>query len=168
MEPEPRRRAHPALRFLRGLALALPLSALAACSLVMQEPEVRVTRVGLAEMGLRGGAVEVVLQVANPNGFALETRSFRYGLFFPETTVEGDTAWIPLVEEVSRDTVRIEARDTVEVPVRVPFDLASVGSAAGRLLRQGELEYRFSGALRLQTPVGGVDVPFERRGTFRP
>lgn len=150
------------------LLLALLAPVLSGCSLVMQEPEVRVARVGLAELGLRGGAVEVLLEVANPNGFALETRAFRYALAVPDVTLDGDTAWVPLVDEESRDTVRVEARDTVSLPVRIPFDLATVGAAAGRLLRDGELGYRFTGALRLQTPLGGVDVPFERRGTFRP
>ena len=62
----------------------------------------------------------------------------------------------------------VPARDTARVPLRVPFDLGAVGAAAGRLLREGELEYRFNGALRLRTPVGGVEVPFDERGTLRP
>lgn len=160
----------PARRPLLVLGLVLlAAAAVGGCSLVFERPSVRVARVAVPSLSLTGGTLEVLLEVDNPNGYDLETRSFRYALAFPEPgTAAGDTTWIPLVEEHSRDTVRIPARDTVTFPVRVPFDLTTLGTAAGRLLREGELGYRFNGALRLQTPVGGVDVPFDERGTFRP
>lgn len=146
----------------------LALAGLAGCSLVMERPTVRVARVSLGSLGLTGGTLEVALEVENPNGFDLETRYFRYGLAFSETGGGPDTTWIPLVQEESRDTVRVPARETATLPVRVPFDLRTMGAAFGRLLREGELDYRFNGTLRLETPVGGVDVPFDERGIFRP
>lgn len=153
----------------RGLALlALSVLLLTACTLAIREPEVRVARVGLTALGFTGGTVEIVLEVSNPNGFDLEARSFRYALAFPEPAPDGDTTWIPLTEEERRDTVLVPAGDTAFVPVRLPFELETVGLAAGRLLRRGELGYRFSGTVRLQTPLGGVDVPFERRGSIEP
>lgn len=152
----------------RLVLLALSLLLLAGCSLAIREPEVRVARVGLTSLGFTGGTVEVVLQVSNPNGFDLEARAFRYALAFPEPAPDGDTTWVPLTEEERRDTVLVPARDTAFVPLRLPFELQTVGLAAGRLLRQGELGYRFSGTVRLQTPLGGVEVPFERRGSIAP
>jgi len=54
------------------------------------------------------------------------------------------------------------------VEITVPFEAASVTAALARLLRQGELEYRFSGELLAGTPLGEKRIPFDQRGLFRP
>ena len=43
--------------------------------------------------------------------------------------------------------------DETQEDLRTDLSLATLGTAAGRLLREGELGYRFSGALRLQTSL---------------
>ncbi len=142
---------------------------LSACSAFYDRPTVRVARVSLASLSLTGGGtVEVDLEVANPNGFDLETRGYEYVFAYPDTDPDGDTLWIPLVREDRERTVVLAAEDTTRLTLDVPFDLETVGRAAGRLLRDGALDYRFNGAVRLRTPVGGLEVPFDERGTLRP
>jgi len=151
-----------------ALVLASAAGLLAgACSLAFQQPSVRVAEVRLAAMALDGGALSVRLEVDNPNGYALESRSFRYALAFADGS-SGDPEWSTLAEGRLADTVRVPARGTGAAQITVPFQLASVGTALGRLLRQGELEYRFSGELLAGTPIGDKRIPFDQRGFFRP
>jgi LEA14-like dessication related protein len=155
------------------LALTLPMAlGLVGCSLVFKRPTVRVGEVRLESMNLGGGTLAVILNIENPNRFALESQDFRYALsFLNERGAASDPAsesWIRLAEGQMAEPVKIPAHQNGSVTLHVPFDLATVGLAAGRLLRQGALEYRFSGELRFHTPVGGKRLPFDERGTFRP
>jgi len=155
--------------------VAIMAAALAgtACSMVFQRPTLRVAEVRLASMDLRGGTLAVTLQVDNPNRFSLEGQDFSYRLFFldapPGDTSSGSQdAWVKLADGRLSEPTSVPAHGTGTVTVDVPFDFASVGLAAGRLLRQGELEYRFSGELLFHTPLGGRTLPFDERGRFRP
>jgi LEA14-like dessication related protein len=128
---------------------------------------VTVAEVRLASMNLSGGTLVVSLEVENPNRYALESQDFRYALSF-ERGEAGSESWVTLAEGRVPEVVRIPARDRGVVTVSVPFDVASVGSAMGLLLRRGELEYRFSGELRAGTPLGAKRIPFDQKGLFRP
>jgi LEA14-like dessication related protein len=156
-------------------ALAIVAMALTgtACSLVFQRPTVRVAEVRLASMDLRGGTLAVTLQIDNPNRFSLEGQDFSYRLSFldaspADTSAGGEDAWVRLADGHLSEPTSVPAHGTGTVTVNVPFDFSSVGLAAGRLLRQGELEYRFSGDLLFHTPLGGKRLPFDERGRFRP
>jgi LEA14-like dessication related protein len=156
-----------------GVAVTAVALAGTACSLVFQRPTLRVADVRLASMDLRGGTLAVALQIDNPNRFSLESQDFSYRLFFldaapGDTSAGGQDAWVKLADGRLSEPTSVPAHGTGTVTVNVPFDFASVGLAAGRLLRQGELEYRFSGELLFHTPLGGKRLPFDERGRFRP
>lgn len=143
------------------------MAAVTGCSLAFKAPTVSVADVRLASMSLTQGRLAVSLEVSNPNRYALESQDFQYTLSFADG--DGDqTRWVLLAEDHMADTVRVEGGETARVRVDVPFDVASAGVAVARLLRQGQLEYRFSGVLQAGTPVGVRRVPFDQRGHFRP
>lgn len=150
----------------RASALAL-LLLVSGCALAYEKPTVTVAQVRLASLGLAGGELAVSLEVENPNRYALESRDFRYALAFAEGGSDAP-AWRTLVEGRLDQVVRVPARDVMPLEVTVPFDAASVGAALARLLRQGELEYRFTGELLAGTPLGERRIPFDQRGHFRP
>ena len=151
----------------RVAAVFVASMVVAGCGLAFKQPTVTVAEVRLAAVNLTGGSVLVQLDVVNPNRYALASEDFRYALSFGSG--EGETArWNTLAEGHLPDTVRIPAGETGRVEVVVPFDLAAVGAALGRLLGQGVLEYRFSGELRAGTPLGTRRIPFDQRGTLRP
>lgn len=137
------------------------------CALVFKQPTVSVGEVRLASLALTGGTVMVQLDVSNPNRYALESQSLRYTLAFASGEGE-EGGWTKLSEGELADTLRVPAHGTTRVEAVVPFDLAAVGAALARLLRQGELEYRFSGELRAGTPLGRRGIPFDERGRIRP
>jgi LEA14-like dessication related protein len=147
-----------------GVALAAALC-VAACALVFRQPTVRVANVRVGSMSFQGGSMIVRVEVENPNGYALEAERFRYTLSFRRA--EPDT-WVALAEGGLPERIRFEGHDTTAVDVEVPFRLSALGSALDQLLRRGELDYRFTGELGVNTPLGGRQIPFDERGVFRP
>ena len=155
----------------RGAGLVLLLlvvTSLTGCSLIIKEPVVRVTDVQAASIGLSGGTLKVIVELENPNRFALKGNAFNYRLELAQEAGVEATTWLTLFDGEREGVVEVPSHETARVEVEVPFEYASVGVVIGRLLRQGELEYRFSGSLEFRTPIGGVGVPFDERGTFRP
>ena len=148
------------------LILCAALVPLHGCVLSFKAPTVRVAEVRLTSLTFTGGALAVTLEVENPNRFALESEDFRYALAFSEGTGP-DVRWITLAEGQVPEPVKISGQDKGTVTVDVPFDMASVGVALGRLLRSGELEYRFTGEIRAHTPLGSRRIPIDQRGLFR-
>lgn len=155
------------MRVERSGAQAFLLLALSACGLAFQEPTVKVAMVRLVALGLQGGTLEVGVQVHNPNRYSLTAEHLTYRLSFLDNAGD-DPDWLSLAEGDVAEPVRVEAGQTATSMVEVPFDFASVGAALGRLLRRGELEYRFTGVLTARTPVGRMRVTFDERGVFRP
>jgi LEA14-like dessication related protein len=151
----------------RLAAIAVVCATVQGCALAFTPPTVRVAEVRLTSLTFTGGAVQVDLEVENPNRFALESQDFRYSLSFAQGAGAG-AEWVTLAEGRAADALRVPARDKGTVTVVVPFDLASVGAALGRLLRSGELEYRFTGEILARTPLGSRRIPIDQRGLFRP
>jgi len=157
------------MRHLALFALSLMVfMSLTGCSLIIDEPVVRVTDVQAASIGLSGGTLRVVLDLENPNRFGLKSEAFTYSLDLAEDSGVETTTWRGLVDGTHADVVALPAQGSTRVEVEVPFEYSSVGVVVARLLRQGELEYRFSGSFQFRMPIGGVHVPFDERGTFRP
>jgi LEA14-like dessication related protein len=143
----------------------LALLALPGCGLAFQEPTVKVAEMRQAAVGLQGGTLDVGVQVYNPNRYALTAEDLTYRLSFLDDAGD-DPGWLALADGDMAAPVRVEAGETGTVIVEVPFDFASLGAALGRLLRRGELEYRFTGALTVRAPVGRMRVAFDERGIF--
>lgn len=148
--------------------LLLAVAALTGCSLIIQEPMVRVAEVCAASLGLTGGTLRVVVEVENPNSFGLKSELFTFRLELAEEPGVETTTWRTLFDGEHPGMVQIPSQESTRIELEVPFQYSSVGMVVGRLLRQGELEYRFSGSLQFSLPVGHVLVPFDERGTFRP
>jgi len=158
-------RARPASRRVRA-ACVLALALGAGGCLSFKRPGLSVTEVRLASIGLTGGTVGVTLAVDNPNDYKLESEGFRYTLQFADDS-DGDRAWVTLADASEDRRVSLPAGDTTSVELDVPFQMGPLGSALARLLRSGELEYRFTGELQVTSPRR-ARVPFDRRGVFRP
>jgi len=148
-----------------GRAALLVVLAGSGC-LTLERPTLRVAEVRLAALGLQGGTMAVTLHIDNPNDYTLESQGFQYRLAFSDDA-DGKGGWVTLAEGRDDQKVSVPARDTASVDLDVPFDLAPLGSALQRLLSRGELEYRFTGELRVTRPRS-VRVPFDERGVFRP
>lgn len=144
---------------LRGAAGLLVLgAALAGCAAVgnaLRNPEVELEQVVVRDVGVRGGSLDLLVGVENPNAFDLRGTEVELG-FDVEGSHVGD------VRYADDFSVNSGGRTTLTLPLR--FEWAGVGSALRTALSQGDIPYEMKGQIRLQTPWGAQSVPFTREG----
>lgn len=156
------------LRRALGALVALGLVGVvtASCALFVRSPEVAIADVRVVGLGITGGTAEVLLQVDNPNRFALEVREFRYLL---EVTDPGaPERWDTLAVGVSADTVQLPGRQVTVVPLRIPFRYQALGTALRAWSGGGEVPYRIEGEVRARGAGIQRDLPFRSRGALVP
>jgi LEA14-like dessication related protein len=137
------------------LGIALLLGGCAGLGDLFKEPTFRLDRVALRDVGLRGGALDLVIAVDNPNQFDLHGTSLTVG-FDVEQSHLGD------VRLTNDFAVTKGGVTTLTLPLG--FEWAGVGSAVRAALSSGEIPYSMKGQARLQTPFGQYDVPFQSDG----
>lgn len=150
----------------RAALLLLAVLVLSSCgSFGFRQPEVTLDGVQLGGLGLRGGTLLVNLRVVNPNRFALNAQQLRYDLFLGDSEEAGDTTWIDFASGTYTEPFSVAARDTATVQIPVEFTYSGLGGAASSILRSGSFDYRASGTVDVQTPLGTRTVPFRKKGT---
>ena len=137
------------------LGIALALGGCAGLGDLFKEPTFRLDRVVVRDFGLRGGALDLVVGVDNPNQFDLHGTSLTVG-FDVEQSHLGD------VRLTNDFAVTKGSVTTLTLPLA--FEWAGVGSAVRAALGSGEVPYTMKGQARLQTPFGQYDVPFQSDG----
>lgn len=144
---------------LRGAGALLFLWVLSGCASVVRAPEVVILDVRLASLGLSGGAAALVLEIDNPNRFALQMDGLSYRI-----QISGGSntpSWETLAEGRIEQQVRIEGRDATQVTVEVPFRYSAIGTALGALVQGRGVPYRLEGE------VLGRGLGVNRSLTFR-
>lgn len=124
---------------------------------VFREPIVRFGAVNIKGLGLTGGALDVVLNVYNPNGFDLNATRLTYRLMVDDKdlgTGALDRAF------------RVRDGDSTTVTIPVDFSYSGLGAAGRQLLSTGSVNYRVIGDLTLDTPLGSFTRPYDQRGRF--
>ena len=144
---------------LGGVAGTVMLTAaLAGCAAVgnaLRDPEIRLERVLVRDVDVRGGNLGLQLGFENPNPFDLRGTEIALG-FDVEGSHVGDVRYA--------DDFSLErgGRTTLTLPLR--FEWAGVGSALKVALSSGEIPYEMKGQLTIQTPWGAQSVPFSGEG----
>lgn len=156
--------ARPAGRRVAVLAVLALATAAAACASRVQHPDVRLTGVRLASLGVRGGVVDVELEVHNPNRFAVRAAGLTYDLDFEDTSAGG---WLDVAEGRAERNLRVGGGETVSVVIPVEFDYGGLGGAIRELLARGQFDYRVSGTVAVESPVAR-DFEYRQRGTVTP
>jgi LEA14-like dessication related protein len=137
------------------LGTALALGGCAGLGDLFKNPTFRLDRVVVRDLGLRGGALDLVIGVDNPNQFDLHGTSLTVG-FDVEQSHLGD------VRLTNDFAVTKGSVTTLTLPLA--FEWAGVGNAVRAALGSGEVPYTMKGQARLQTPFGQYDVPFQSDG----
>jgi LEA14-like dessication related protein len=141
---------------------ALLTSLLAGCFASFERPEVRLQGVRVGGIGLRGGTLNVQLQVVNPNRFALRADELTYDL---ELAGDGSGPdWLRLAEGTFAERIEVPGRDSALVEIPITFGYENLGGAFRAVLDRGTLEYRVRGSVRVTDPVGRT-IPYRHEGT---
>ena len=137
------------------VVLGLALAGCAAVGNALRDPEVRLERVAVRDVGVRGGDLELQLGFENPNPFDLRGTAIALG-FDVEGSHVGD------VRYAGDFSLERGGRTSLTLPLR--FEWAGVGSALRVALNSGEIPYEMKGQLTIQTPWGAQSVPFTTEG----
>ena len=144
-----------------ALTAAITLSA---CSGIAERaftrPVLAVRGVKLRSVGITGGSIEATLTITNPNPYPLPVQRATYLFALADSTEVG--------RGVTAAPFTIPARDStvLQLPVDVSWD--GLRAAARDAARDGTVDYRLSGVVTLDTPLGDPDVSFESTGRFTP
>jgi LEA14-like dessication related protein len=137
------------------LVVAAGLIGCAGLGNTLKDPDVRLERVIVRDVGVRGGNLDLLVGLDNPNPFDLRGTEIELG-FDVEGSHVGDV-------RVGQDfSVERGGQTTLTLPLR--FEWAGVGSALRSVLSHGEIPYQMKGQIKLQTPWGAHSVPFTREG----
>jgi LEA14-like dessication related protein len=146
------------MRLAIALALVGSAAALGGCSGlndIFKEPAFRLQRVVVHNIGLQGGALDLIVGVNNPNQFDLHGTGLEAGFDVGQSHL----GTVRLTDDFAVTKARVT---TLTLPLT--FQWAGVGNAVRSALESGEIPYTMKGQARLETPFGGYDVPFESEG----
>lgn len=146
------------MRLAIALALVGSAPALGGCSGLndlFKEPAFRLERVVVRNIGLQGGALDLIVGVDNPNQFDLHGTGLEAGFDVGQSHL----GTVRLTDDFAVFKARVT---TLTLPLT--FQWAGVGNAVRSALASGEIPYTMKGQARLETPFGGYDVPFEGEG----
>ena len=134
----------------------------AACSpgqlapLAVIKPTVQLRQLGLRDVGLTGGTLDVVLAFYNPNQFNIRGTRLRAGVDV-EGTHFGDAELAGPLTIVGRDTTLVTAPLT--------FQWKGLGAAARSIVNSGAVNYQLNGTVSVDTPIGQpLSVAFSGQG----
>ncbi len=137
------------------LGSALALGGCAGLNDLFKEPTFRLERVVVHDVGLQGGALDLIVGVDNPNQFDLHGTGLEAGF-------EVQQSHLGTVRLTDDFAVTKAGLTTLTLPLS--FQWAGVGNAVRSALESGEIPYTMKGQARLETPFGQYDVPFEGQG----
>ena len=144
---------------LRGAAgLLVLVAALGGCAGLgnaLKDPDIRLERVIVRNLDLRGGSLDLGVEIDNPNPFDLLGTELELGFDVEESHV-GDLRY--------SDDFSVDKGVQTKLTLPLRFQWEGVGSALRTALSRGEIPYMMKGQIRLQTPWGAHSVPFTREG----
>lgn len=129
-----------------------------AVSRVFAQPTVAFRGVDVGTIGITGGALDVVLRVANPNPYQLSARRVTYRLLAGDSTEVGRGA--------TTEPVVVAAHDSALVHLPLDVTWRGLRDVGRRALADGTVSYRIVGEIEADTPVGAHTFPFDQRGRF--
>ena len=144
-----------------GLAVVLALgAATAGCSAFRgswKEPVVTFRDLKLVGVGTSGGSLEIQLSVYNPNSFRLDGTRLTYNLAVDSIAVGNG---------VLDQAFTVQEDDSTIVRLPVSFTYAGLGAAGRQLMQTGAVNYRVTGDITVDTPIGKRTRAYDRTGRF--
>ncbi|MBJ6726930.1 LEA type 2 family protein [Geomesophilobacter sediminis] len=138
--------------------LLVVVTLLPGCTSFVKQPVVTVKDVKMVGVDAGGAQMELNLVVENENGYNIRLLGYSYDL---------EVSGIPLTKGGARDEVTFAPKEATEfnIPVRIAY-----GDLISLLQRDPDpdhVPYRLRAGLDLDTPVGHMTVPIDRKGTYR-
>ena len=143
-------------------SMVLTLTVLAGgCIGRVKQPEVTLTSVDVAGIGLKGASLVANLEIKNPNDLTIQSDSIQYQLF--ANTSAGTASWTPVFSRTYGVPITLKSGGTTKVQVPVDFDYASIQGPLRAIMDRGTFNYRMQGRVYLSEPLKRV-LPFDKTG----
>ncbi|MGQ0640007.1 MAG: LEA type 2 family protein [Gemmatimonadaceae bacterium] len=139
------------------VALGMASAACAAFRGSWKEPVVTFRDLKLTGVGTSGGSLEIQLSVYNPNSFRLDGTRLTYNLAVDS---------IPLGNGVLDQAFTVQENDSTIVRLPLSFTYAGLGAAGRQLMQTGAVNYRVTGDVTVNTPIGSRTRAYDRTGRF--
>ena len=143
-----------------ALVALFALSALGCASLARRAfdtPIVTLKDVQVKAIGLTGGAVDLVLEVNNPNEYRLDAKSVTYTLVVDSTTIASGQI---------TQLVTLPPKQRSEVRLPVSIGVKELMGAARVMSKSGTVTYHVIGEVTVATPFGSITRPYDSVGQF--
>jgi len=143
------------LRLARATAAVFLLAAPACAPFARQAfrtPTVVLQDVRIRALGLEGGALDLVLDVYNPNEYRIDATRLTY-------TLIADTALVATGAVARRVTLNTRSHNDVTLPVT--FTFKELLNAADVMLRTGAIDYTVKGEVTVDSPFGSITRPYQ-------
>jgi LEA14-like dessication related protein len=141
---------------LAATALLMCLFTVTSCSEI-EEPVVTMTGVDFRGVSTEGIALDLLLDVENPNGFGVNIGELEYTVLLDNMKVATGTQSDPVV---------VPADGTVEVAIPFTIVWSGVDKGLKKLLDGEEHEWRLKGSVRLSKGAMSRFFRFSEVGTF--
>ena len=138
---------------------------LAGCVGRVRQPEVELTAVRLNGLGLRGGSLVAELEIKNPNGFEVETRSITYDLQVSDRDSTNRETWVQFAKGTVDDNIKVGDHGTTKVQIPIDFNYNAVGGAIRSIMDRGTFNYRVEGVVSLREPMSR-NIPYRHAGNI--
>ncbi|WP_291516671.1 LEA type 2 family protein [Bdellovibrio sp. ArHS] len=138
------------------LLVALFLTALSACSGkgllgLAEKPEAKLQSVYAKDTNLSGTTLVFVVNVQNPNRFAIEVEEVAYKVYI------GDKQ---LTTAKTNSAIKIPAAQDANIELPLPVKYGDLMGHLGSILTQGELPYKIEGDAKFSFAT----IPFTKEG----
>ena len=149
------------LSYRTTLVVALLASGMTACIGRVKKPEVELTAVRVAGVGLKGATLIADLDINNQNDFNIETDSIAYELFASTSADNGN--WSQVLKRTYTQRIQIGRENSSKVEIPIEFNYADLAGAARSILDRGTFNYQLRGNVYLREPAHRT-LPFTKTG----
>jgi LEA14-like dessication related protein len=149
------------LSIFAGPIRLLPVAALlffcAACTMFVKEPEVKLQRLNVIGVDTKGADLELFLNVNNPNSFSVAMTGYSYDL---------QVMALPVAKGGSRNKVEFRGKTDTDIRLPVRVEYGTLWEILKRRPDPDKVPYHLQAGFELDTPVGEMLVPLDRKETF--
>lgn len=143
--------------------MAVLAAATAGCVGKVRQPEVTLAGVRVGGIGLRGGTILAVIEIKNPNGFAIETDSITYDMEASEPNASGN--WTRVTQGTYAQRIAVPDGGQTQVEVPIEFNYTSLSGAMRGIIDKGTFNYRVHGNVYVREPLRRT-IPFSKSGNL--
>lgn len=138
-----------------GLAVLVAGCATLRQAMRFQEPDIQLQEIRVTGLGLKGGTLDLALDVFNPNDYRLRTTRLELGI---------DLEDVHFGDALIETPLELPSQQHSLVTVPVQFEWAGVGAGARALLSRQAIRFGLTGVASLGTPLGDRRVQVHGSG----